>query len=342
MQLPRTVRWAILMKQRSQIFMKTLTIVAPAYNEEDGIADFYHAVKAELLKLPSYDSSIMFVVDGGTDNTFGILKDIAEKDPAVTVVRLSRNFGPQMAVMAGIDRANTDIIIMMDSDMQHPPELIPSLIKGYEEGNDVVYTLRERTTDLGVFRRLQSVFFYKLINLLSSVPITENACDFRLISRKVADVIRSDLRERTMFLRGLMNWIGFRQKAIVFTAARRAKGTSKLSLKYLLAFGLVGIVSFSKKPLRAAIIIGALFSFFGFAFAFITVIQYFIGQIVQPGFATIVVLLSVFGGVQLMFLGIIGEYIGAIFDEVKGRPRYIVEDMFPRELPRNAESLKKR
>ncbi len=306
--------------------MKTLTVIAPAFNEAEGIADFYRAVKEALSQLSGYEASMLFVVDGGTDRTFDVLKEIAGKDSTVSVLKLSRNFGPQMAVLAGIDHAKADAIIMMDSDMQHPPALIPNLVEAYERGNDVVYTVRERTEHLGFFATTQSRLFYRLINLVSDIPITRNACDFRLMSRKVADVIRNDFRERTMFLRGLMNWIGFRQEAISFTALPRAKGKSKLNFGYRMGLALLGLVSFSKKPLRTAIFVGAVLSFFALTFTIITIVQYFTGEITQPGYATIIVLLSFFGGIQLMFLGIIGEYIGAIFDEVKGRPRYIVEE----------------
>ncbi len=305
--------------------MKTLTVIAPAYNEAEGIADFYRAVKAALGELSEYETSILFIVDGGTDATFDILQKIAEEDSSVKVLKLSRNFGPQMAILAGIDHADADAIVMMDSDMQHPPALIPQLVKKYERGNDIVYTVRDRTEHLGFFARAQSLLFYRLINLISDTPITGNACDFRLMSRKVADVLRRDFHERSMFLRGLMNWIGFRQEGVRFVAAPRAKGRSKLNFGYRLGLALFGVVSFSKKPLRAATFVGAAFALFGFVFAIVTIIQYFTEQIVQPGYATIVVLLSFFGGMQLMFLGVIGEYIGAIFDEVKARPRYIVE-----------------
>lgn len=309
--------------------MKTLTVIAPAYNEAEGIADFYHAVKEVLSQLSGYETSMLFVVDGGTDHTFDVLKEIAEKDSTVSVLKLSRNFGPQMAILAGIDYVDADIVIMMDSDMQHPPTLIPKLIETYERGNDVVYTIREHTEQLGFFARNQSLLFYWIINLISDTPITGNACDFRLMSRKVVNVIRKDFRERTMFLRGLMNWVGFRQEGIRFTAAPRAKGQSKLNFGYRLGLALFGIISFSKKPLRVATFVGVIFAFFALAFTAVTVVQYFTGEITQPGYATIIVLISFFGGIQLIFLGIIGEYIGAIFDEVKGRPRYIVETFLP-------------
>jgi glycosyltransferase involved in cell wall biosynthesis len=305
---------------------KTLAIVSPAYNEAEGIETFYNAVKAEVSKLSSYSTDIIIVIDGGVDDTFSILKNIAARDAHLRVIKLSRNFSPQMATLAGIDHADADAIITMDSDLQHPPEIIPLLIKGYEEGDEIVYTIRKSTENLALIRRMASVIFYRLVNLISDIPIDENACDFRLISRKVAKVIREDIRERNMFLRGIINWVGFKRSSISFTANARVAGKSKISLARLLQLAIFGMISFSKKPLRAAAVVGMLCALFGFVFALFAIVQYFLGQANSPGFSTIVVLLSVFGGLQLMFLGIIGEYIGAIFDEVKGRPHYIVDE----------------
>lgn len=306
--------------------MKTLTIVVPAYDEEEGIEIFYRALSAECRKLSAYRTEMLFVVDGGVDGTFTILKGIAAEDPCVQVIRLSRNFGHQMALLAGIDNARTDVLISMDSDLQHPPELIPALLAEYEKGYDIVYTLRENTDNSGVVRRSIGKLFYRFINSISEVPIAENASDFRLISGRVARVISSSIRERNMFLRGIISWVGFRQTALQFTPHKRVAGTSKYSIRKLVQLALFGIISFSKKPLRAAAVAGACMALLGILFALYTVFQYFAGQISQPGFATLVLLLVFFGGVQLFFLGVIGEYIGAIFDEVKARPHYIVEE----------------
>lgn len=306
--------------------MKTLTVMCPAYNEAEGITHFYEVLKEELSRLKGYDSTMLFIVDGGTDDTFDILKNIATHDTRVQVINFSRNFGHQMALLAGIDYARGDIIVMMDSDLQHPPAVIPRLIAEYEKGYDIVYTVRDDTQTVGLVRRVVGKFFYWGINQLSEVHISENASDFRLISAKAAEVIRKSIGERSMFLRGVIGWIGFKQSSVRFTTAARAAGVSKYSIKRLLQFALFGIISFSKKPLRAASVVGALFALFGFGVAFVTLVQYFTDQALPSGWATVVVLLSVFGGLQLIFLGIMGEYIGAIFDEVKGRPRYIVEE----------------
>lgn len=306
--------------------MKTLTIVCPAYEEAEGIRGFYHVLKAEAEKLSGYQIDILFVVDGGEDRTYDILQKVAAEDSAVRVIRLSRNFGHQVALLAGIDHARGDAVITMDSDLQHPPALIPKLLAQFENGADIVYTVREKTEGIGLLRRLESSFFYWFVNRVSDVPIRENASDFRLISRRVADIIRTRIRERNLFLRGIVSWLGFKQASVPFHADKRSAGTSKYTFTKNVQFAIFGIISFSRKPLRAATLVGLLFALFGALFLLYTVYQYIVGEIEPNGYATIIVLISLFGGAQLVFLGIIGEYIGAIFDDVKGRPHYLIED----------------
>lgn len=305
---------------------KLLTVIAPAYNEAAGIRHFYEELSAQLSAMSAYRVTMLFVVDGGTDSTFDILKDIAEKDSAVRVLRFSRNFGHQNALLAGIDHAEGDAIIMMDSDMQHPISLIPKLLSEYEKGYDVVYTVRENGGKVGFFKKTLSGVFYSVINIISDVPIQRNAADFRLISRRVAELMRTRIRERGMFLRGIISWVGFRQMPVHFVVEDRYAGSSKYTFGMNLGFALSGIVAFSRKPLRAATLIGMVIAVVGLAFAGFTVADYFMGGSYIQGWTTIVVLLVVFGGIQLFFLGVIGEYIGAIFDEVKARPQYIIED----------------
>jgi len=307
--------------------MKRLTIVCPAYNEAEGILAFYEALKAELAKLGKrYSADILFVVDGGSDGTFDILEALGKRDSHVRVIRFSRNFGHQMALLAGLDHASGDIVITMDSDLQHPPEVIQQLLAEYEKGNDIVYTVRTSIEGGSAMRRIVGHIFYRFFQFLSDLPINENAADFRLMSRRAVDIIRNDIRERTLFLRGLVSWMGFRQSSVSFTARRRFAGESHYSLSKLISFAVMGTVSFSKKPLRLATFAGFIFASFGFIYAIITIIQYLIGEAFPAGWATVTVLLSIFSGTQLIFLGILGEYIGVIFDEAKARPHYIVED----------------
>ena len=305
--------------------MKTLTVIAPVYNEEEVIADFYRELKQELQKLSGYSSRMLFVVGRGTDRTLPILKDLAEKDRSLQILWLSSRCGHQMQLLAGIDHADSDVVIMMDSDLQHPPSIIPKLLAEFEKGNEVVYTIRETTAEQSFLRRWCSDLFYWFLNRISDVRIRSSAADFRLISRKVAEVVRKEIRERNLFLRGIFPWLGFNQAAVRFAAHPRRAGKSKYSLSRLIAFGLSGVVSFSRKPLRMAIVAGLLVASLGFLYALFVIGQSFVSRSLPAGWATVIVLISVFGGLQLIFLGVIGEYIGAIFDEVKKRPHYIID-----------------
>jgi dolichol-phosphate mannosyltransferase len=307
--------------------MKTVTVICPAYNEEDVIGAFYKELKAVLSGLSaSYESTIIFVVDGAEDSTLDILKRIAESDASTQILSFSKNFGHQMALLAGIDHAHSDAVIMMDTDLQHPPSLLPALLRKFEEGYEVVYTIREDTSEIPWFKRASAKLFYRMLNLITQVPITENAADFRLISRRVATVFRNHIRERNQFMRGLFAWVGFRSAGVPFTVGKRGGGRSKYSLLSMVRFGINGLVAFSKRPLLAAAVLGFALAAFGFCFAAVTVIQYLFYSTLPSGWATLVSLLTIFSGTQLIFLGILGLYIGAIFDEVKGRPHYIIEE----------------
>jgi glycosyltransferase involved in cell wall biosynthesis len=307
--------------------MRTLTVISPVYNEAEVIEHFYQVLSKELRGLADrYASRILFVVDRSSDDTLDILKRIAAADPSVGILALSSRFGHQMSLLAGIDHADADVVVMMDSDLQHSPALIPSLIERFEEGYDIVYTIREDERELGLLKRWGARLFYRLINSLSKVPINESAADFRLISRRVALVFQTQIRERNQFLRGLISWVGFRSVGVPFRVGTRAAGRSKYSLARLIRFGMQGIVSFSKRPLQAAIVVGFVFAAFGLINAVITFVEYFLYASLPSGWTTLTILISLFSGVQLIFLGIIGEYLGAIFDEVKARPHYIVEE----------------
>jgi glycosyltransferase involved in cell wall biosynthesis len=307
--------------------MRTLTVISPVYNEAEVIEHFYQVLSKELQGLAGrYASRILFVVDRSSDDTLDILKRIAAADHSVGILALSSRFGHQMSLLAGIDHADADVVVMMDSDLQHSPALIPSLIERFEEGYDIVYTIREDERELGLLKRWGARLFYRLINSLSKVPINESAADFRLISRRVALVFQTQIRERNQFLRGLISWVGFRSVGVPFRVGTRAAGRSKYSLARLIRFGMQGIVSFSKRPLQAAIVVGFVFAAFGLINAVITFVEYFLYASLPSGWTTLTILISLFSGVQLIFLGIIGEYLGAIFDEVKARPHYIVEE----------------
>ena len=306
--------------------MKSLAVVSPVYNEEEVIEAFYRRLKGVLAGVSeSYDSTIIFVVDRSSDRTLEILKRLAETDRSLRIVALSSRFGHQRSLLAGIDHSNADAVVTIDSDLQHPPELIPDLLREFERGNDVVYTIRE-DVEGGFLRRLASRVFYRSLNRIAAVPIQENAADFRLLSRRVVEVFQTQIRERNQFLRGLVAWVGFASVGVRFRVEKRKAGKSKYTLGGLVRFGIDGVVSFSKRPLQAAIYLGLVIALFGFAFAVFTVVDYFFSRDFPSGWATLTILLTIFSGTQLVFLGVIGEYIGTVFDEVKARPHYIVEE----------------
>lgn len=305
--------------------MKTLTVISPVYNEVETIEAFYKELK-EVLSSIGYQSQILFILDKSTDGTLKKLKAIASNDSSVQILALSSRFGHQMSLLAGINHADADAVIMMDCDLQHPPQIIPQMIKAFEKGKEIVFTIRSNTEKIGFIKKLFSKVFYRFINLISDTHINENAADFRLISRRVLKILQREIQERNIFLRGIISWIGFEQASIPFNAPKRFAGKSKYSIGQQLKLGMNGIFSFSKKPLKAAILLGLFFASFAMIMGAITCIQYFFYQSIPSGWTTLVALLSGFSGIQLVFLGVVGEYIGNIFDEVKGRPRYLVEE----------------
>ena len=307
--------------------VRTLTVVCPVYNEAEVVGSFYGVLKSVLQELDdSYDSTVLFVVDRSEDDSLAILKGIAATDPRVRILSMSARFGHQMALVAGIDHAASDAIILMDSDLQHPPELIPTLLEHFEQGYDVVWTIRADTPETSRFRRVTSRLFYRLVNRIGDVEMHESSADFRLISRRVAEVFQTQIRERNQFLRGLFAWVGFPGIGVPFTVRDRPAGRSKYSLSRMVRFAVDGIVSFSKSPLQAAIYAGFLVALGGLVMGVVIVVQFFVSGNLPPGWATLAILVIVFSGVQLIFLGIVGAYIGAIFDEVKARPHYIVQE----------------
>ncbi len=304
-----------------------LTVVTPVFNEEQVIEHFHMRTRGVLDSMADVQATILYVVDRCTDNTLTVLRGLVAKDPNAKVIALSSRFGHQMSLLAGIENSlDADAIIMMDSDLQHPPELIPELLANFRRGCDVVFTVRRDTEDVGYFRKKAGNIFYHILGKLSQVPINANAADFRLISSRVAKILSSDFQERNMFLRGLFSWIGFQQIGIGYVAEKRFAGESKYSLSRTVQLAMAGILSFSTKPLQAGIFIGAGFAGVAFVFLILAVVNYFIDRTIPSGWTTVVALLLLFGGVQLIVLGIMGAYIGGIYEEVKRRPRYIIEE----------------
>jgi glycosyltransferase involved in cell wall biosynthesis len=308
--------------------MKTVDIVLPVYNEEAGIEAFHRVLVGELAGLSDrYVFHLIYVLDRSTDRTFEVLKGLAATYPNMRVIHLSRRFGHQMSLVAGLDQSSGDALIMMDADLQHPPAVIPQLLARFEDGFDVVQTVRRDCANGGGFRSQASRRFYALQNLLSPVEITNGMADFRLISRKVVRVFQTSVREQNQFLRGLFQWVGFNRAEVRFDSAERAAGTTKYRLAGLVAFSIAGIVSFSKVPLRIATLAGFMISVVGMVYAFWLLYHYVADGDFPPGFASLILVTLAMGGLQLMFLGILGEYLGSIFDEVKGRPLYVVDEV---------------
>jgi polyisoprenyl-phosphate glycosyltransferase len=308
--------------------MKTVDIVLPVYNEEE-VLELFHATLVEALaKLGDrYRFGICYVLDRSGDDSVGVLTRLAERDPRVTVLHLSTRFGHQMSLVAGIDQSQADAVIMMDCDLQHPPEVLAALLDKFEEGFDIVHAVRAYDRQTGALKRLTSRLFYRLQNALSPVEMQPGAADFRLISRKVARLFQTSIRERSQFLRGLFQWVGFRTAAVSFISPPRARGTTKYDLKRLITFSVTGILSFSKIPLRVATILGFAISTLSLAYGVWLIAQFFIAGHMPPGYTSLIVMMLFLGGLQLTVLGILGEYLGSVFDEVKQRPLYIVDEI---------------
>lgn len=309
-----------------------LAIVAPVFNEELVIEEFHTRTRTVLATLTNVDATLVYVVDQSTDNTIEILRRIVRTDHATKVLALSSRFGHQMSLLAGIEYAvknslGTDAVIMMDSDLQHPPELIPQLINEYRQGFEVVYTVRQDNSDAGFIRTALGNLFYRLLRTISKLPIHANAADFRLISHRVAVTLTQNFTERKIFLRGLFSWMGFKQKGVEFVAANRFAGTSKYSLSRMLNLATAGVLSFSARPLHAGIFIGIGFAGLAFLVMLSAVISFFIDKTIPSGWTTLVSLLMLFSGIQLIMIGVMGAYIGGIYEEVKGRPHYIIEEV---------------
>jgi glycosyltransferase involved in cell wall biosynthesis len=302
--------------------MKLVSIVVPVFNEEENIQMFYREVCKYMDPLP-YQFELIFVDDGSKDGTPLLLEKLAQQDSRVRGLILARNFGHQLALTCGLDHADGEGVITMDGDMQHPPEMLPLLLAKWEEGFEVVQTIRVSTEGVSWFKALTSSLYYKVINTLSKVHIQEGGSDFRLLDKAVVKSFRR-FKERARFIRGMIGAIGYKQIMVEFIAPKRYAGKSKFSLSRMMHFALDGITAYSKLPLRFAFYIGLLFALISFAVTMhVIYIKLFTIEAV-PGWATITASILLLGGLQLLGLGIIGEYIGRIFEEVKQRPLYLV------------------
>ena len=305
--------------------MKKISVVIPMYYEEEVAKQCYEKVSNVLKKLgEKYDYEIIFVNDGSKDKTLEILEEIAKDDKRAKIVSFSRNFGHQAAVTAGLKEVSGDAIVIIDADLQDPPELIPQMLELWEQGNEVIYGKRKTRKGESAFKLLTAKMFYKTLNALSDVEIPKDTGDFRLVDRKVVDVINS-LPEHNKFLRGLFSWVGFKQEAYEYERQERYAGKTKYPLKKMLKLASDGIISFSTKPLKLVGALGIVSIIISIILLIYALISYIfkLNQL-SAGWTSIIVAVTFFAGVQLLSLWIISEYIGRIYDESKGRPQYIV------------------
>ena len=304
------------------INLKTVSIVVPVYNEEDNLREFHKRI-TEVMSQEPYDYKIVFVNDGSSDGSAVVLNELAKEDEHVEAFLLSRNYGHQMALTCGLDNAEGDAIVTMDGDMQHPPEIVPQLLRLWEQGNEIVITKRLATEDAGFFKNITSATYYKLINAMSKVEITPGGSDFRLMDRIAVDAFKQ-YRERARFIRGLVNTLGFKVAEVEFVAPPRFAGQSKFNLRKMLHFALDGITAFSNLPLRWAFYTGLIMGLISMALLGHVLYEKFVDEDIVPGWATTMVSILFLGGIQLVGIGILGEYIGRIFEEIKHRPLYLV------------------
>ena len=304
--------------------MKSITILIPAYNEAESFEDIKRCMNQVINDNPNYTWQFLLINDGSTDQTLQLMIEAHHSDNRYHYIDLSRNYGKEIAIMAGLDHIDTDAVIMMDADMQHPIEIIPKMIKYWEEGYDDVYAQREKS-DESWLKRYTSKLYYKILQKSTNIPIQKDTGDFRLLDKKCIDAIK-EMRETDRNNKGMFSWIGYKKKGILYHQNERKHGKTKWSYYKLLNLALTGITSFTTVPLRFASIFGFFVSFLAFAYLTYIIIKTLIyGDPVQ-GYPTLMVTILFLGGIQLIALGIIGEYLSHIFNETKKRPGYFIRE----------------
>ncbi len=303
-----------------------ISVIIPMYNEEAVIAETYRRL-TDVMRRTGHLYELLFVNDGGSDRSPDIIRGFSLRDDSVKLIDFSRNFGHQIAVTAGMDYASGDAVIIIDADLQDPPELIPEMLGKWREGYEVVYAQRIKRSGESLFKKASASLFYRILRASAEIPIPVDTGDFRLIDRKVCDEMNR-LGERNPFVRGLVSWTGFRQTAIEYERDERLAGETKYPLKKMIKLCLDGITSFSHKPLKLAGYAGAAMSGIGFLYMLYVIAMALFTDSTMRGWASTICLMLIFDGFTLIMLGVIGEYIGRIYDEVKGRPLYIVRETF--------------
>lgn len=312
-----------------------ISVIVPMYNEEEVIRTTFTRLQ-QVMESTGERYELIFVNDGSKDSSAEIIKQLAKQHKEVVLVDFSRNFGHQIAISAGMDYARGDAVVIIDADLQDPPEIILKMIDKWREGYEVVYGKRSMRKGETWFKKTTAKLFYRTLRMLTSVDIPTDTGDFRLIDRKVCDVLKG-LKEKNRFVRGLVSWIGFKQTSVEFVREERFAGSTKYPLKRMLSFAIDGITSFSYKPLRIASYIGFTISIFSFIYLLIVVYQRIFTDSTTTGWASIVAINLLFNGIILILLGVIGEYIGRIYDETKNRPLYIVREHIGQELQNDGQ-----
>jgi glycosyltransferase involved in cell wall biosynthesis len=305
---------------------KLVSIILPCFNEEGNIVEIYEKIKTQIDTI-GYNFELIFIDDGSTDQTLHTIKSLTRADNRVKCISFSRNFGHQAALKAGFDFCHGDCAITMDADLQHPPSLLAEMIENWEDGFEIVFTLRNDEIETRFFKRFTSNFFYKFMNYMSGLNLQKGAADFRLIDRKIIDIFKDQISEYHLFYRGLISWVGFKTKSIEYAPSARHTGKTKYTFMKMLNFALNGITSFSIKPLRLSIVIGFILAFMSFVYAIYAVVASVLLNQTIVGWTSLIFSVLFIGGIQLIFMGIIGEYIGKIFIEIKQRPIYLVKEI---------------
>jgi glycosyltransferase involved in cell wall biosynthesis len=305
--------------------MKKVSLLIPAYNEEETIPLLYNELNKAVETISGYEFEIFFVNDGSSDNTLNILRNLQQIDSRVNYISFSRNFGKETAMAAGFDYVTGDAAVILDADLQDPPELIKEMIFHWEEGYDDVYAKRRSREGESWFKKFTSAAFYKVLQKMTKIPIQEDTGDFRLLDRRAIESLKK-LREKQRYTKGMFSWIGFNKKEILFDRKPRAAGKTKWNYLKLFNLALEGVTSFTTSPLRISTILGILVSIFSIIYMFIVLIKSLIWKDPVQGYPSMMVTILFLGGVQLVSLGIIGEYVGRIFNETKYRPLYIIDE----------------
>ncbi|TWT07138.1 glycosyltransferase [Planococcus sp. CPCC 101016] len=307
--------------------MKLITILIPAYNEEEVLETLLERLLLVTTQISNYKFEFLFVNDGSRDRTLDMLKDMAKLHPQIAYINLSRNFGKEVAMLAGIDHVNGDAVIIIDADLQDPPEMIPEMISYWEQGYDDVFAKRNSRAGETWFKKWSSNSYYNILDKVSNIPIQNNTGDFRLLDRKCIEALKK-IRESQRYTKGMFSWIGFNKKEILFDRDPRAAGTTKWNYPKLVNLAIDGITSSTVLPLRISSFLGILVSIFALMYMLFLFFRTLIFNDSIPGYPSMMSVILFLGGVQLISLGIIGEYLGKIFIETKGRPVYLIQEYY--------------